>query len=221
MPTMRMRLSSASFINGASSWQGTHHDAQTLTSDTAPLKSALAMPGTGAPSRTRPATGGSGVSGTGRPISADGSFDGSPAPSRNRNSAASARNAHQRQQHDQPAPLDRSWIVGGGAHAVVSERRVMPRAWSLARGAASATVVQLDPDQRRDHHGGDRVGCDDETGVRTEVHWPLPGADCACISISARTRRRRISLPMAATCSVRNNSVNASAITSSGIRMVG
>ena len=68
-----MRLSSASFISsGASSWQGTHHDAQTLTSVTAPLKSALAMPGTGVPSRVRPSSGGRLVAGTGRPISADG-----------------------------------------------------------------------------------------------------------------------------------------------------
>ena len=49
----------------------------------------------------------------------------------------------------------------------------------------------------------------------------LPGAACACISISVRTRRRRISLRIAARCSVTNSSVNATAITSSGTRMVG
>src|SRR3954463_16697650 len=83
-------------------------------------------------------------------------------------------------------------------------------------------VVELDPeDQSRHHQHGNGIGCDDEAGVRTEVHSPLPGAACARISIKARTRRRRISLPIAATCSVMNSSVNANAITSSGIRMVG
>src|SRR5437763_7107569 len=77
-------------------------------------------------------------------------------------------------------------------------------------------VVDLDPgDQPNDDQGGDGIGRNDEIRVRAEVHSLLPGADWACISISARTRRRRISLPMAAICKVMNSSVNANAITSS------
>ena len=43
---------------------------------------ALFKPGTGLPSCSTPASGGNSVCGTGRPISADGSSEGSPLPSR-------------------------------------------------------------------------------------------------------------------------------------------
>src|SRR5947209_11314952 len=69
-----------------------HHDAQTFTSVTASLKSAAWIPGNGLPSRaSRPGTGGMLVSGAGCPISAEGMREGSPEPSRKKNSAASAR----------------------------------------------------------------------------------------------------------------------------------
>jgi hypothetical protein len=75
----RKRLSCASCINsGASSWHGTHHDAQTFTTVTAPLKLAGLMPGKGVPLRSRPATGGKFVCGAGWPMSADGMCEGSP-----------------------------------------------------------------------------------------------------------------------------------------------
>jgi hypothetical protein len=68
MPTRRMRVSPArSSRNGASSWQGKHHDAHTLTRVTCPRKSAAVIPGIGLPSRSRPATGGRSISGAGLP----------------------------------------------------------------------------------------------------------------------------------------------------------
>ncbi len=77
---MRLSLPSAS-SSGASSWQGTHHDAQTFTRLTLPANVALLRPGTALPFTSSPGTGGSSVGGTGLPISADGSREGSPAPS--------------------------------------------------------------------------------------------------------------------------------------------
>src|SRR5229473_430572 len=56
---------------GCSSRHAVHHEAKTLTSDTSPLRSALARPS------ARPLTGGSLNSGTGLPISAEGSVPGS------------------------------------------------------------------------------------------------------------------------------------------------
>src|SRR5512142_2312480 len=91
MPTICSRLSRPSSVNsGASSWQGTHHDAQTLTSETLPLKTDGSRPGTGAPLLASPSSGGNGVCGVGWPIKADGMRDGSPLPSRNQKIAASA-----------------------------------------------------------------------------------------------------------------------------------
>src|SRR6266851_4479469 len=94
MPTICNRLSRASSVkSGASSWQGTHHDAQTLTTLTLPLNTAGSSPGTCAPLLTRPASGGSAVCGAGRPIKAEGMREGSPVPSRNQKIAASAAKA--------------------------------------------------------------------------------------------------------------------------------
>src|SRR5215475_2249050 len=77
-----MRESRANCINrGASSWHGTNNDAHTLSTVTAPLKSAVAMPGIGLPSRSSPATGGRSVVGASRPINADGMRDASRIPS--------------------------------------------------------------------------------------------------------------------------------------------
>src|SRR3979409_834442 len=94
MPTSCNRLSLANSVNsGASSWHGTHHEAQTLTTLTLPLNIAGSSPGTCAPPLASSSRGGSAVCGAGWPIKAEGIFEGSPPPSRNQNSAASAANA--------------------------------------------------------------------------------------------------------------------------------
>src|SRR5882724_1431437 len=91
MPTNCSRLSSPSLVkSGASSWHGTHHEAQTLTTLTLPLNTAGSSPGTCVPLLTRPTSGGSTVGGAGRPIKAEGIFDGSPPCSRSRKIPASA-----------------------------------------------------------------------------------------------------------------------------------
>src|SRR3979411_3065226 len=94
MPTNCSRLSWPSLVNsGASSWHGTHHEAQTLTTLTLPLNTAGSSPGTWAPLLTRPTSGGSAVCGVGCPIRAEGIFDGSPPCSRSSKIPASAANA--------------------------------------------------------------------------------------------------------------------------------
>src|SRR5882724_3316049 len=73
MPTICSRLSFASAVNsGISSWQGTHQDAQTLTTLTLRLKFAGSSPGTCAPLLSKPCSGGNEVCGAGRPIRAEG-----------------------------------------------------------------------------------------------------------------------------------------------------
>src|SRR5262249_33805018 len=87
-----------------------------------------------------------------------------------------------------------------------------------AQAPGLAAVVEHDPaDQDRYHDCGSGIGRHDEGGVGAERHrhaafW------LACMICSERTRRRRISLRIAAICSVRNSSVKAIAITKSGIR---
>src|SRR5580698_7697799 len=93
MPTICSRASRPSSVrSGASSWQGTHQDAQTLTSETLPLKTDGSSPGIGAPLLASPCSGGNGVCGAGWPSRADGMREGSPSPSRNQKIAASAAN---------------------------------------------------------------------------------------------------------------------------------
>src|SRR4029079_8081638 len=107
--------------------------------------------------------------------------------------------------------------LGGALRAAVDAARFQPREVTLLRA-----MIEHDPG---DHRGHDqhrrRVGRDDEIGVRTQIHDALPGAACACIISRVRTRRRRISLRMAATWSVTNSKVKAAAITSSGMRIDG
>src|SRR3981189_3782249 len=92
MPTICSRLSLPSSVNsGASSWHGTHQDAQTLTTLTLPLKAAGSSPGTSAPLLTSPSSAGSAVGGAGRPIRAEGILEGSPPGSRSKNNPARAR----------------------------------------------------------------------------------------------------------------------------------
>src|SRR5947209_16777919 len=94
MPTICSRLSLLNSVSsGASSWHGTHHDAQTLTTLTLPLNTAGSSPGTCEPSWTRPGSGGNAVCGAGRPSRAEGIRAGSPLPRRNQKIAASPTNA--------------------------------------------------------------------------------------------------------------------------------
>src|SRR5947209_18412187 len=94
MPTSCSRLSRPRAISsGASSWQGMHHDAQTLTTLTWPLKIAGSSPGTEVPPLVRPSNGGNAVCGAGWPINADGIREGSPVPSRYQYNATNAANA--------------------------------------------------------------------------------------------------------------------------------
>src|SRR5205807_605432 len=89
MPTSCRRLSLANSVNsGASSWHGTHQEAQILTTLTLPRNTAGSSPGTGAPLARRPSNAGNAVCGAGRPIRAEGIFEGSPLPSRSQNSTA-------------------------------------------------------------------------------------------------------------------------------------
>src|SRR6202790_5253039 len=105
MPTSCSRLSRPSSVkSGASSWQGTHHDAQTLTTLTLPMNTAGSSPGTWAPSLTRPSSGGSEVCGAGRPIKAEGMREGSPPPSRHQKIAAGGPNKVGGKARGAPAP---------------------------------------------------------------------------------------------------------------------
>src|SRR5664279_5200270 len=82
----------------------------------------------------------------------------------------------------------------------------------LAQALLLAAIIDHDPDNQDQHHGCcQRVGCHDEGRIGTERHrrhverW-LDCVTCAtCINCNARTRRRRISLRIAARCSVTNN----------------
>src|ERR1700694_5167853 len=94
MPISCSLLSLPSSVNrGASSWQGTHHEAQTLTTLTLPLNMVGSSPGPPPPPWTSPSSAGSAVGGAGRPINAEGIRDGSPLPSRNQKITARPANA--------------------------------------------------------------------------------------------------------------------------------
>src|SRR5262249_393731 len=91
-----------------------------------------------------------------------------------------------------------------------------------AEQAAKVPAVEPDPaDQPR--HDCDRgaIRSHDERGIWTEIHRQGPARASARIIIMVRTRLRMISLRMAARCSVKNNSVNATSMTISGTRMAG
>src|SRR5262249_47269571 len=90
--------------SGASSWHGMHHEAQTLTTLTLPLKAAGSRPGTGLSLLTKPSRGGSGVCGTEWPIRADGINDGSPLRKPNQNSTASPAKAARGSTISSPRP---------------------------------------------------------------------------------------------------------------------
>ncbi len=113
----------------------------------------------------------------------------------------------------------------------------VPSARRRARGAGAARHAPHfeigEPAPLRaviEHHPGDQAADDHErrrhktptmkpVWLISRVHRQL--AALACISCSVRTRRRKISLRIAASSSVTNNSVNATAMMSSGMRIVG
>src|SRR3954454_16776649 len=245
MPTSWKRLSFANSVrSGASSWHGTHQDAQTLTRLTLPLNAAGSRPGIWALSACNPSSGGSMVCGTGRPISAEGIREGSPLPSRNQNNSARPMKAISGStirkvrrcggaDVDCSLILDLSWPIrrataGATSHAAALE---------LAQALCLATIIEHDPaDQDHDHEAGRGIGRHDERRIGTERHdhaaptsfevlpsrEPVPTSEnatrLACIICRDRTRRRKISLRIAARCSVTNSRVNAIAITSNGIK---
>src|SRR5580704_6376603 len=87
----------------------------------------------------------------------------------------------------------------------------------MAEQASLGGIIENDPGhQSGNDDNRHRVGSDNEIGMGTQIH-----ARPACIICMARTRRRKISLRMAARCSVRNSSVKAPAITISGVRIDG
>src|SRR5262249_59170879 len=84
--------------------------------------------------------------------------------------------------------------------------------------AALCDVVEHDPaDERGYNEQSHRISGDDEVGMRTEAHACNSRAWINCM---LRTRRRRISLRIAARCKVTNRSVNASAMISNGVKIV-
>src|SRR3954467_13423718 len=129
--------------------------------------------------------------------------------------------------------LDLSWPIrrataGAAGHAAALE---------LAQALCLATIIEHDPaDQDHDHKGGRDIGRHDERRIGTERHdhaaptsfdvlpsrEPVPTSESAtrlaCIICRDRTRRRKISLRIAARCSVTQRRGNAIAITSSGIK---
>src|SRR5438045_7877934 len=116
------------------------------------------------------------------------------------------------------AALKRSPRILAGAPRAPGE----PLRFERIEHSGQLPPIEHDPhDQSR--HDGDRddIGAHDERRMRAEIHYHAPATASACIISMVRTRRRRISLRMAARCSVRNNSVNAAIMVISGMRMVG
>src|SRR5262249_30173817 len=97
-----------------------------------------------------------------------------------------------------------------------------PLPFEVVEHAHQMPAVEYDP---RDQSGNDCdrrcIGSHDECGMRAEIHPHRRAWAPARRIISVGTRRRMISLRMAARCSVRNNSVNATAMTMSGSRIAG
>src|SRR5262249_40031888 len=97
--------------------------------------------------------------------------------------------------------------------------------FQLVEDAALHAVIKRHPgDQRCDHDDAGSVGRRNETHMRCRIHYlslSLQPVALACSKRSVRTRRRKISLRMAASKSVTNRTVNAAAIAISGMRMAG
>src|SRR5882757_3476814 len=163
MPTICSRLSLPNSVSsGASSWQGTHHDAQTLTTLTLPLKTAGSRPGTCAPSRARPSSCGSAVCGAGRPIKAEGILEGSPLYSRSKKIPASA----MKPTSGSATSHDRRF---GATASLMARPPRRARGLELAQARFLAAIIDRDPDNEGQHHGRDQhIGHDDEGRVGTE-----------------------------------------------------
>ena len=68
----------------------------------------------------------------------------------------------------------------------------------ITKDALQCRIIERDPGDQRGHHEyRDRIGSDDEIGVRPEIHVASANS-CACSKHMLRTRRRRISLRMLA-----------------------
>src|SRR5262249_40490809 len=119
----------------------------------------------------------------------------------------------------------RSWHSLGGALRPARD----PARLEFGEQLPLPAMVDDNPrDQRGENQEGGGIGADDEGCVLSKVHrartvsaWVCRAAASACISISVRTRRRMISLRMAARGRVKNRRKNASARVSSGIRSEG
>src|ERR1700686_2046347 len=91
--------------------------------------------------------------------------------------------------------------------------------FKIGESSSLRAVVECYPrDQAADHGDGRRIRGDDEAHVVCWIHRQLTAL--ACTSRSVRTRRRKISLRIAARCKVKNKSVNAAAMMNSGTRML-
>ena len=89
MPTRRMPGSLASSTSsGCSCRHGPHQDAHTFTTVTRPLKILAGEAGDRLAVRGRPSSGGKAKAGAGRPIRAEGTFDGIAGPRGARNNSA-------------------------------------------------------------------------------------------------------------------------------------
>src|SRR5215471_13516261 len=227
MPTSWIRLSRDNCSrNGASSWQGTHHEAHTFNRVTAPWKVALLRPGIGLPSRSSPGIAGRSKVGTGWPISAEGSREGSPAPSRYKNKAASARKAIRgsstRMRLRFEVASSPAALMDSNPLALVLRTPCDATFFKVAENALLRRIVEYDPrDQCGDDEYRHRIGSDDEIRMRPEVHALASASFCACRRRMLRTRRRNISLRMTARCKVRNSNVNASAMIRRGASRAG
>src|SRR5271165_5943287 len=92
--------------------------------------------------------------------------------------------------------------------------------FQFGKNAALQSVIEHHPgDQRHNHRDAGAIGSDDELYMGRRLH--RQPAALACSKRKVRTRRRKISLRMAASRSVTNSKVNATAISKSGIRIVG
>src|SRR5215471_1595748 len=227
MPTSWIRLSLDNCSrNGASSWQGTHHEAHTFNSVTAPWKVALLRPGIGLPSRSSPGIAGRSNVGTGWPISAEGSREGSPAPSRYRNKAASDRNAikgssTRMRPRFEVAPSPAA-LMNLNSLAFALRAPCDPAFLEATEDAPLRRIIEHDPrNQCGDDEYRDRIGSDDKIRMRPEVHALASASFCACRRRMLRTRRRNISLRITARCKVRNSNVNASAMIRRGVSKAG
>src|SRR5262249_53978564 len=92
--------------------------------------------------------------------------------------------------------------------------------FQFGKNAALQSVIDHDPgDQRDNHHDAEPIGGDDELYMGGGRH--RHPAVLACTRRRVRTRRRKISLRIAASSSVTNSNVNAAAISRRGMRMRG